>query len=1010
MQFDADWKIYERIQLILDAAPIAVNVFDMNTKLIDCNFQAHMMFGFEDKEEYLETFGGKFLLFSPKYQPCGASSKEKARMFFDQAKVDGRTTFSWVHLDAGGQEVPTDITIVRIKFRAAALLIAYLQDLRKALAAEEKVREANEINKAMIEASPYVISLWDKSSNNPTFVSEQAKEFFGIDDVSLITNNLLSISPEFQPCGTPTEIMAVEVVSKTYEVGYHCFEWLHHKKDGTLVPSECIFKHFVTSAGKDMLVSYTRDLTELKRAQEIERTVKERAQALLDSSPMVCGIFNEEYKIVEINQKAERLFGIANKQEFIDNSEAFFPKYQPDGTLSCEKCASLLKLAFERGSVRYEWYYKTSDGTPIPCEEILERIKIGDRDYLLVYIRDLREEKALLAELVDALNNEQAANRANKQFLTKMSHEIRTPLNAVLGIAEIQLQKSVNPPEMEEAFSRIHRSASMLRSLIDDILDLAKVEAEKMEIFSNAYELVSLIVDTVQLNLMNIGSKRIEFSLKVEDELPSSLIGDELRIKQILNNLLSNAFKYTLEGTVSLSFSMESAPEFDDVVMTICVSDSGRGMTDEQIDKLFDSGFKRFNVEDNRQIEGVGLGMSITHSLVKMMRGSISVKSKKGRGSSFTVKIPQKRQGNAVLGKEVVESLENLELTQRSLDKIAKLKNEPMPYGRVLVVDDVESNLYVIKGFLVLYKISVETVSSGYAAIEKVAAGEIYDIIFMDHMMPGMDGFETVRIIRDMGYGYPIVALTANAIKGASEMFLSKGFDGFISKPIDITLLNDHLLHYIKDKQSPEVIEAARLEGSEVEGLDDSMQNLVRSFLLDAEKAVKTLESLAQVQELNDDALKSIVIQAHAMKSALHNIGCKELSEEAYALEKMNPAATDMQIIKARTEQFLNGLQELVSELAQKIAPDEYSNCDAADDDPELLREKLTAIAQACDSFDYDAASNVLDELKKQCSKKIGELLRDIETYLISGGFEEAADLANKAVAELEWHTKVAKG
>ncbi|MCL2228139.1 MAG: ATP-binding protein, partial [Oscillospiraceae bacterium] len=681
-----------------------------------------------------------------------------------------------------------------------------------------------------------------------------------------------------------------------------------------------------------------------------------------------------------------------------------------DGTLSCEKCASLLKLAFERGSVRYEWYYKTSDGTPIPCEEILERIKIGDRDYLLVYIRDLREEKALLAELVDALNNEQAANRANKQFLTKMSHEIRTPLNAVLGIAEIQLQKSVNPPEMEEAFSRIHRSASMLRSLIDDILDLAKVEAEKMEIFSNAYELVSLIVDTVQLNLMNIGSKRIEFSLKVEDELPSSLIGDELRIKQILNNLLSNAFKYTLEGTVSLSFSMESAPEFDDVVMTICVSDSGRGMTDEQIDKLFDSGFKRFNVEDNRQIEGVGLGMSITHSLVKMMRGSISVKSKKGRGSSFTVKIPQKRQGNAVLGKEVVESLENLELTQRSLDKIAKLKNEPMPYGRVLVVDDVESNLYVIKGFLVLYKISVETVSSGYAAIEKVAAGEIYDIIFMDHMMPGMDGFETVRIIRDMGYGYPIVALTANAIKGASEMFLSKGFDGFISKPIDITLLNDHLLHYIKDKQSPEVIEAARLEGSEVEGLDDSMQNLVRSFLLDAEKAVKTLESLAQVQELNDDALKSIVIQAHAMKSALHNIGCKELSEEAYALEKMNPAATDMQIIKARTEQFLNGLQELVSELAQKIAPDEYSNCDAADDDPELLREKLTAIAQACDSFDYDAASNVLDELKKQCSKKIGELLRDIETYLISGGFEEAADLANKAVAELEWHTKVAKG
>jgi signal transduction histidine kinase/CheY-like chemotaxis protein len=407
-------------------------------------------------------------------------------------------------------------------------------------------------------------------------------------------------------------------------------------------------------------------------------------------------------------------------------------------------------------------------------------------------------------------------NRQKSNFLATMSHEIRTPMNAILGITEIQLQDETIPESIKEAFYKISNSSDLLLGIINDILDMSKIEAGKLELLPEKYDIPSLINDTVQLNMLRSESKPIEFKLFVDENVPVELIGDELRIKQILNNLLSNAFKYTKNGEVSLSIAAEYVTKGGAIHVTLVfrVSDTGQGMTAEQVRKL-GSEYSRFNMEANRTTEGAGLGMSITQNLVHLMSGSIFVESKPDRGTTVTVRLPQKNDGpgvSGVIGKELAESLRQSRIHSTSKMKKANITREPMPYGKVLIVDDVESNIYVAKGIMAFYELSIDTAVSGFDAIEKIKNGNVYDIIFMDHMMPAMDGIEAVKILRELGYKAPIIALTANALTGQMEIFLENGFDGFISKPIDTRQLNVTLNKLIRDKQPPEVLEAARRE------------------------------------------------------------------------------------------------------------------------------------------------------------------------------------------------------
>jgi signal transduction histidine kinase/CheY-like chemotaxis protein len=601
----------------------------------------------------------------------------------------------------------------------------------------------------------------------------------------------------------------------------------------------------------------------------------------------------------------------------------------------------------------------------------------------------------ILWRIARAKQKSDTMNQQKSNFLATVSHEIRTPLNAILGIAEIGMQNETLPQNVREGVSKIYASGYTLLTIINDVLDLSKIEAGKLELLLVKYDVASLIHDTVQLNMMRIGSKMIKFDLQVDPIIPAELIGDELRIKQILNNLLTNAFKYTDSGTVLLSISAKYEDRVKDPYVSLIfrVADTGQGMSPEQVNKLFDE-YTRFNLEANRLTEGTGLGMSITKSLVAMMKGTISVESELGRGSTFTVHLPQKSVGAASLGVELVEKLRQFRIDGTAHLKTQPIVREPMPYGSVLIVDDVETNLYVAKGLLTPYGLSIDTAISGFETIEKVAAGNVYDIIFMDHMMPKMDGIEATKLIRELGYTQPIVALTANAVAGMAEIFLSNGFDDFISKPIDIRQLNACLNKLIRDKQTPEMIEAARndsLKNLTVDKPQTSIDtNLASAFVQDAETAAAVLDELVEKLDVLDDTdVKTYIINIHGMKSALANIGETDLSNTARMLETAG-RERNIPLLSAGTPVFLDDLRAVI----KKLTRDEDST-EIVDEDKPFLREKLFVFREACAAYDKKAAKDILIELKKKkWSHQTKEVLNILVEHLMHSDFEEAASIA----------------
>jgi len=397
-----------------------------------------------------------------------------------------------------------------------------------------------------------------------------------------------------------------------------------------------------------------------------------------------------------------------------------------------------------------------------------------------------------------AVKNAENASRSKSVFLAKMSNEIRAQLNSILGISSNYFQNEKYPNEIKDAFSRIHNSGVLMRGIINDILDMSRIEAGKLELRIAQYNTADLINDTVLLNMIKYEKKPIEFFLNVDENVPSQFFGDENRIKQILNNLLSNAFKFTSSGEVELSVSADSDEEINKDGMTtlvLRVRDTGQGMMEEQISKLCEE-TPRFNTGSSSKNDSGGFGISILMELIKMMDGEIYAKSEPGCGTAFTVRLPQKTTGAAPLGKEAVGKLKKLCSNYEKKSDKTSLDSAPIPFGKILVVDDADINQYVIKEMLGFYGMEIDLASSGEEAIEKIMR-QSFDLIFLDHFMPGMDGLETAKRIRKLesGGGYlnednrkhlPLIALTVNTADGVKERLLTGGFNDYLSKPVDL--------------------------------------------------------------------------------------------------------------------------------------------------------------------------------------------------------------------------------
>ncbi|MDR2355669.1 MAG: response regulator [Clostridiales Family XIII bacterium] len=564
---------------------------------------------------------------------------------------------------------------------------------------------------------------------------------------------------------------------------------------------------------------------------------------------------------------------------------------------------------------------------------------------LIFQMRIYRDEKK---KATDAM-------KAKSEFLAGVSHEIRTPLNAIIGLGELEMRKDL-PTDTLDNLAKMQNSGNTLLGIINDLLDISKIESGRFEMAPAEYDLPSMINDTVSLNIVRIGSKPIDFVLKLADDLPVRLFGDELRIKQILNNLLSNAFKYTREGKVTLS--LEGRRDGDAFWLICRISDTGIGIRKEDIGRLFTE-YNKLDMTSNRHIEGTGLGLSICKNLVEMMGGRIEVESVYGEGSVFTADMRQRLVTDAVIDRATAENLKsfnyNLERNKRSKNLILT----QMPYGRVLVVDDVVTNLDVAKGILLPYGLTVDCVSSGREAVKLVRAGNPrYDLIFMDHMMPEMDGIETVRIIREeIGTDYaqkvPIIALTANALAGNDDMFKAHGFQDFLSKPIDIMKMDVALNAWIKNAAREKAYREASANGDEsgaaeaapaqaraageaqngaaqkpkkalteqgIEGLDiaDALRRFGGKesiFITILRSFVNSMPALLDRFGVCDaDGLSDYTITVHGIKGSCRNIGAKALGDEAEALETAAKAG-DLDKIRAGTDALIAGVRRLIADI-----------------------------------------------------------------------------------------------
>ncbi|MDR2076648.1 MAG: response regulator [Desulfovibrio sp.] len=637
-------------------------------------------------------------------------------------------------------------------------------------------------------------------------------------------------------------------------------------------------------------------------------------------------------------------------------------------------------------------------------------------------------------------------NRSKADFLASMSHEIRTPLNAIIGMSELALRETPVSTSQSESLISISQAGSNLLSIINDVLDMSKIESGNFTLALAQYSFSSLLDNVINVIRVRFYGKPIQFLVNIDSSIPNELTGDEVRIRQILFNLLTNAVKYTINGFVRFTVTGDILDD-NMLVLRFEISDTGIGIKKEDMPKLF-SGFTRLDAQRNRNVEGTGLGLTITKRLCAEMGGDISVSSEYGKGSSFSVVLPQRYSEGAqvamvnnpnakgvILYSEcplfvdsVADTLRNLGVPMVDADNpdhflqeletgrhafafmpvgilnqaaalvrrlelkttlvltLAPEENMPFsnlpvlsmpvyatpvanllngfrqnrnekqfklgftaPDAQVLIVDDINTNLKVAMGLLAPYRMQVDTCNSGDLSVEMVK-NKRYDLVFMDHLMPGTDGIEATAQIRALGEGYfeqiPIIAMTANVLEGMREMFLAKGFSDYLAKPIEPAKLNAlvskwipgnkrRLSHAPASGAAPQTVmeHLSSVEGLNVEkgvilcgGVEAHYRIVLAQYCRDAEKFLpklrETLKAIAGIKEPGGRGasplpwIQAFVIQVHALKSASASIGAEALSVDAMLLEKAGREG-DLELIETHLEAFVHRFSELVARIGE---------------------------------------------------------------------------------------------
>ncbi len=769
---------------------------------------------------------------------------------------------------------------------------------------------------------------------------------------------------------------------------------------------------------------------------------------------------------------------------------------------------------------RVRWMAQEMEVDPDEFVEAVQNVKILPKETVnraadfLQQITEVLSDIAYASYLTRQANEEiERAAKMKSDFLANMSHEIRTPMNAVIGMAEMALREDL-PDAARGYIQQIKSSGRELLTIINDILDFSKIESGKMEIVDAEYEPMSVINDIVNVIMTRLRNKNVELLIRLDPDIPRTLWGDNVRVKQVLTNIANNAAKFTSEGkiTISMGFSRESDEMAE---MRVSVEDTGIGIRKQDMDKLFQS-FQQVDSKRNRNVEGTGLGLAISKKLLTLMDGDISVESEYGKGSCFSFTFRQKIIDDApsirledadkkavfcrmeegyvreqlgddckVLGVECLDvatpeeaakavrssgerelfflidaplfseeweqfakdfpdqkivqvipffdtrtcSLPNLFTIKKpiyALNLYAMLSGESLmmgegkeddfdfiaPDAEVLIVDDNAVNLSIAEGLLEPLKMKIQTALSGKEAIERISDHK-FDIIFMDHMMPEMDGIETTRIIRRFHEEYneiPIIALSANAVGGTREMFLSEGMNDFVSKPIEVGAL------IAKVKQWLPVEKIQRIEKSERPPEEEKPAGEVKVADLDTETAIRLLggekmfwtilEAYYKQIEKKADAIQELfekedwagyTIEVHALKSLSKQVGAMELSDMAAEMEKSGNAR-DVDSIKKNTGPLLERYRAYITALGPYFAKDgEEEEREPAT--AEALRAAFSRLREANENLDMDQMDEVHDELEGYSYK---DEWKELSERLISAIEDMDSDACEEAMGEWE--------